>query len=216
MYQPTQLGARIRHFRKAKGLTQSELAQSLFVTPQNVSKWENGQSAPDVEKLCALCEALGVSADRLLGGEPSAHGRVMIGIDGGGTKTEFCLFDENGCVLAREKLGGTNPNTLALIYCGYIVYELGLKNLRFEKGLGVMVIFRLMISPIICATLCSVFGITGLPHDVFVVGSGLPVVSQITVMAGNYGADDKYAATGATLSTFGSFLSIPILMVLLG
>ena len=105
---------------------------------------------------------------------------------------------------------------LALIYCGYIVYELGLKNLRFEKGLGVMVLFRLMISPIICATLCSVFGITGLPHDVFVVGAGLPVVSQITVMAGNYGADDKYAATGATLSTFGSFLSIPIMMVLLG
>ena len=110
MYQPTQLGARIRHFRKAKGLTQAELAEALFVTPQNVSKWENGQSAPDIEKFCALCKALGVSAERLLGGEPSARGRVMIGIDGGGTKTEFCLFDEQGHALAREKLGGTNPN----------------------------------------------------------------------------------------------------------
>ena len=110
MYQPTHLGVRIRHFRKAKGLTQAQLAEALFVTPQNISKWENGQSAPDVEKLCALCEVLGVSADRLLGGEPSAHGRVMIGIDGGGTKTELCLFDEHGHVLARERLGGTNPN----------------------------------------------------------------------------------------------------------
>ena len=114
MYQPAQLGARIRHFRKAKGLTQAELAAALFVTPQNVSKWENGQSAPDIEKLCALCEVLGTGAERLLGGEQGAHGRVMIGIDGGGTKTEFCLFDEQGRVLAREKLGGTNPNVCGI------------------------------------------------------------------------------------------------------
>lgn len=125
-------------------------------------------------------------------------------------------FQPPKLVMTFAKYISNSVSPLALIYCGYIVYELGLKNLRFEKGLGVMVAFRLMISPIICATLCSVFGISGLPHDVFVVGAGLPVVSQITVMAGNYGADDKYAATGATLSTFGSFLSIPVMMVLLG
>lgn len=119
-------------------------------------------------------------------------------------------------VMTFSKYISNSVSPLALIYCGYIVYELGLKNLRFEKGLGVMVVFRLVISPIICAALCHVFGVTGLAHDVFVVGSGLPVVSQITVMAGTYGADDKYAATGATLSTFGCFITIPVLMVLLG
>ncbi len=110
MYRISQLGVNIRHFRKARGFTQAELAEKLFVTPQNISKWENGASAPGVENLCLLAEVLGVSTDRLLGSENAVHGRVMIGIDGGGTKTEFCLFDERGNVLAREKLGGTNPN----------------------------------------------------------------------------------------------------------
>lgn len=110
MYLPEQLGRNIRHFRKARGLTQSALAELLFVTPQNISKWENGQSAPDVENLCRVAEALGIGVERLLGVAERARGRVMIGIDGGGTKTEFCLFDERGNVLARERLGGSNPN----------------------------------------------------------------------------------------------------------
>ena len=115
MYNPERLGQNIRHFRKARGWTQSELAAKVFVTPQNISKWENGASAPDVENLCRVAEMLGVTVERLLAvGESTAHGRVMIGIDGGGTKTEFCLFDENGRVLAREKLGGTNPNIYGL------------------------------------------------------------------------------------------------------
>ena len=118
-------------------------------------------------------------------------------------------------VMTFSKYISNSVSPLALIYCGYIVYELGVKNLRFERGLGILVVFRLIISPMICAALCQVFGITGLPHDVFVVGAGLPVVSQITVMAGTYGADDRYAATGATLSTLGCFFTIPVLMVLM-
>ena len=63
---------------------------------------------------------------------------------------------------------------------------------------------------------CHLFGMSGLPMDVFIVESALPVVSQVTVMAGAYGADEKYAATGAALSTLCSFISIPILMLVLG
>ena len=118
-------------------------------------------------------------------------------------------------VMTFSKYISNSVSPLALIYCGYIVYELGIQNLRFERGLGILVVFRLIISPLICAALCQGFGITGLPHDVFVVGAGLPVVSQITVMAGTYGADDRYAATGATLSTLGCFFTIPVLMVLM-
>ena len=105
---------------------------------------------------------------------------------------------------------------LALIYCGFIVYELGLKNLRIMQGMPVMLVMRLAVAPAICWTFCHLFGVTGLARDVFLVESALPVVSQVTVLAGNYGADDKYAATGAVLSTLCSFLSIPVLMVILG
>ena len=111
---------------------------------------------------------------------------------------------------------GNSITPLALLYCGYIVYELGLKNLRFERGLPTMLVTRLIVAPLICMAVCEVFGMTGLARSVFIVESALPVVSQVTVMAGKFGADEKYAATGATLSTLGSFVTIPILMVLLG
>lgn len=119
-------------------------------------------------------------------------------------------------VMSFAKYISNTVSALALIYCGYIVFELGLRNLRFEKGLPLMMVCRLVVAPLICVAFCRLFGITGLAHDVFVVESALPVVSQITVMAGNFGADDKYSATGATLSTIGCFFTIPVLMVLLG
>ncbi|WP_158579306.1 AEC family transporter [Pseudoflavonifractor sp. AF19-9AC] len=105
---------------------------------------------------------------------------------------------------------------LALLYCGFIIYEVGLRNLRLMKGLPTMLVMRLAISPLICMAFCHLFGMTGLPRDVFIVESALPVVSQVTVMAGAFGADEQYAATGATLSTLASFISIPILMLVIG
>lgn len=102
---------------------------------------------------------------------------------------------------------------LALIYCGFIVYEVGLRNLRLAPGLPTMLVLRLVVAPAICIGLCTMFGVTGLARNVFVVESALPVVTQVTVMAGAYGADEKYAATGACLSIFASFLTIPLLMV---
>ena len=63
---------------------------------------------------------------------------------------------------------------------------------------------------------CRAFGVEGLVRDVFLVESALPVVSQVTVMAGAYGADEEYAATGACLSILGCFVTLPILMLILG
>ena len=48
----------IRALRTARGMTQEELAEKLFVTRQTVSSWENGKSRPDVETLETIAEAL--------------------------------------------------------------------------------------------------------------------------------------------------------------
>ena len=45
----TTLGSNIKAFRKNKGFTQEELAGLLNITPQAVSKWESGQSMPDIQ-----------------------------------------------------------------------------------------------------------------------------------------------------------------------
>ena len=63
------IGSRIAKFRKAKGLTQEELANQLSVSSQAVSKWENDASCPDINLLPQLCRVLGVTTDELLTGK---------------------------------------------------------------------------------------------------------------------------------------------------
>ena len=60
------LGENIRHFRKAKGLRQEELAERVHVVRQTVSKWENGLSVPDAEQLRDLAAVLDVPVSALL------------------------------------------------------------------------------------------------------------------------------------------------------
>ena len=104
---------------------------------------------------------------------------------------------------------------MALMYCGFVLYEVGLKNLRFLPGLPAMLFIRLIVAPVICTLVCMVFGVDGLAHDVFVVMSALPVVTQVTVMAGAYGADEQYAAIGSSMSLLGIFITIPVIMTIL-
>lgn len=63
------LADRILAYRKSKGLSQEELAEVLNVSRQTISKWETGQSQPDLDKLLPLCELFEISADELLGKE---------------------------------------------------------------------------------------------------------------------------------------------------
>lgn len=63
------IGNRIAKFRKAKGMTQEELANQLGVSSQAVSKWENDASCPDISLLPQLCKVLGVTTDELLTGK---------------------------------------------------------------------------------------------------------------------------------------------------
>lgn len=62
------LSERIQELRKARGLSQEELAEALGVSRQAVSKWESGQSSPDLDKIVQLSEYFGVSTDHLLKG----------------------------------------------------------------------------------------------------------------------------------------------------
>ena len=62
---------RLYELRKQKGLSQEELANRLNVSRQTVSKWEVGDSTPDMEKLIAMSDLFDVSLDKLvLGKEP--------------------------------------------------------------------------------------------------------------------------------------------------
>lgn len=61
------LGENIKNLRKTKGLTQEEFANSIGVSFQTVSKWERGDSYPDITILPIISEYFETTVDALLG-----------------------------------------------------------------------------------------------------------------------------------------------------
>jgi len=61
------IGDMISKTRQNRNMTQEEFASRLGVTPQAVSRWERGNSLPDVSLIKGICEVLSVSANSLLG-----------------------------------------------------------------------------------------------------------------------------------------------------
>lgn len=59
------IGNRIRELRKQRGLTQDQLANSIGVSFQAVSKWENGISLPDIALVPSIANYFGVTLDEL-------------------------------------------------------------------------------------------------------------------------------------------------------
>lgn len=57
---------KLKEARKAAGMTQEQLASTLSVSRQAVTKWESGKGLPDIENLRLIAAALGVSIDYLL------------------------------------------------------------------------------------------------------------------------------------------------------
>lgn len=60
------MGEKILSLRKARGWSQEELAEHIGVTRQAVSRWESDAAKPDADKIIAVCDLFGVSADYLL------------------------------------------------------------------------------------------------------------------------------------------------------
>lgn len=61
-----QIGANISLYRKKAGLTQAGLAEKLNYSDKAVSKWERGESCPDIPTVMAIADILGISVNELL------------------------------------------------------------------------------------------------------------------------------------------------------
>ena len=74
------IGERIMALRKEKSISQTELAKRLNVSRQAVSKWEQGVSSPDTERLIQLAEILGTEVEYLATGTHPEPGSVVLNI----------------------------------------------------------------------------------------------------------------------------------------
>ena len=108
------LGENIKLFRKAKDITQEQLAEMLNVSSQSVSRWELGICYPDMELLPMLAEIFEITVDKLLGVDNIAEkkkvdeylNRFQVAINQG--KIDECIS------IAREGVA-EYPNNYALL-----------------------------------------------------------------------------------------------------
>jgi len=139
MLDPTGLGEKIRLLRRKAGMTQTDLADKMYVSFQAISSWECGSTLPDVENLCNLAKTFNVSVDELLRKDDLDEEIFMIGIDGGGTSTEFALFSSSGHVVKHFKLPGSNSTTIGINAALNILFN-GI-DLCLQEGKEVKYIF---------------------------------------------------------------------------
>ena len=64
-----ELSEKLQELRRSRGLTQEELAETLYVSRTAVSKWESGRGTPSIDSLKELSRFFSVSIDELLSGE---------------------------------------------------------------------------------------------------------------------------------------------------
>lgn len=64
-----ELSERLRQLRKSAGLSQEQLAETLDISRQAVSKWESGASSPEAHNIIRLARLYGISTDSILLGE---------------------------------------------------------------------------------------------------------------------------------------------------
>lgn len=125
------IGQSIIELRRAKGLTQEQLAGKVGVSAPAVSKWETGSSYPDIQLLPPLARALGCSMDRLMQFQP----QLTAGQVGELEKKVETLFRQGG-----YKTGSEAVDMLLHEYPdeAYLKLRMGWqlqKWIPFEKGL---------------------------------------------------------------------------------
>lgn len=96
----------LRRMRKSIGMTQKELGEAIGYSEKTISKWECGNSIPDVEGLFALSRKLGATVEALFSNLDDLY---FLGIDGGGTKTALVLTDSNLEVIRTLRAENCNP-----------------------------------------------------------------------------------------------------------
>ena len=74
------IGERITVLRKEKDISQAELAKRMNVSRQAVSKWEQGSSSPDTDRLIQLAEILGTEVEYLATGVHPEPGSVVLNV----------------------------------------------------------------------------------------------------------------------------------------
>lgn len=107
---------KLYNLRKQKGLSQEELANRLNVSRQTISKWEVGDSTPDMEKLIAISDLFEISLDELV------LDKATSGIEENTPKSEFASDVKEKLFTADNKKKAKKVLKIGAIILGVIFF----------------------------------------------------------------------------------------------
>lgn len=99
------LGENIYRLRKEKNMSQDDLASALEVSRQSVSKWENNNSVPDLDKLLKMSRLFGISLDELVSGEEESN-----------------PAKEESAPIAPPHIPARKPAGILLLICAFLAF----------------------------------------------------------------------------------------------
>lgn len=128
-----ELHEKLQALRRARGLTQEEVAQALGVSRTDISEWESGRGAPERDPLKALAAFYGVSPDELISDTALPTGGRWRG-------TVFALIDLGAAAMLVLPLFGERSGAAATV--SLLAFTGGA---AYVRALGVAVIAALML-----------------------------------------------------------------------
>ena len=115
-------------------------------------------------------------------------------------------------MIAVDSVGKvTSP--MALLFVGSVIYNMGFKNMKPERGVIAAVIFRLVISVVIIVALSLLVGMDPFYIEVMALQFGLSSAVQPVTMSKAYGADTDYSTKLLLYSVVGSVVTVPLVMM---
>ena len=126
-------GRFIAERRKARGLTQRELADILNISDKTVSKWERGLGLPEVSLMLPLCKELGISVNELLSGKKLSA-------------TEYKQNAEDNILsLIQEERAKTKFQTIIAVIVVVTTFFAGLTLIMLSGFLGMKTLYRILL-----------------------------------------------------------------------
>ncbi len=134
-------GNKLQQLRKTNGMSQEQLASQIPVSRQAISKWELGESTPDIENIIQISKIFGVSTDYLLKEEEEAEGAVTLKVEGKKEEeTVKILYIASVAAFAIGLLlafgGWDKDKPMEAIFGGMIVQVVGIVAYFIGKSMG--------------------------------------------------------------------------------
>jgi malate permease and related proteins len=111
---------------------------------------------------------------------------------------------------------GAMTTPLSMLFIGIVISRVNPKTLRIDRGLVALLLGRFILAPALVFALTRHAEMPELMKKVFFIQAAMPAMTQTSIVAKSYGADEEYAAVATSVTTVLSLAAIPVYIAIIG